>query len=596
MAQNEWVQLETTNGKPYFWKETTGETSWTWPSGVQSDVKIPKLEQDIKLDDEALVNPWQKVKSTNGEVYWWNVMTDETCRELSQLQWEAKEVDTERERERERERMKLVGAQAGVRVVTGEKLQEEFGLGSYSNSSKSNTAVKGSIWSKRPASADNESLTSVASATSGESTSKSIRGRLFGAMRHSKEEAAKSGRSRRSCKEDSSLEHQIKDKLKKSKGKLKAEDVVRSMEIGAPFDVSHPVHVRFDQDNVRFSGLPSDWDLGHQQQFGVSLQSCPRMEVEGYPDRIPAVLVLLKRALLDLGGLAVEGIFRIAPDGVQCDEVKRKINSCQGFEALRDCLDPNIPANLIKLFFRELKPTLLLNCLSTEEMTSFCEDAEDSQLLAGRVARLPEPHRSILLWLLDLLALVVANKEVNRMSEKNVAIILSPNLFEAVGAPTMQIVALAQKIAVLIEKLLLWRIATSNPKAQKLCDDDSEVFAIQHQQQAATVAPPTPERPVACNVAVTDGDTCTDSGSDTDRQGEETPPLSPKPLQEATATANGGGYNNNGASDGADNGADDGLALLPSQTGACDTSACATTPFQGDTRASAKVRGMAQEI
>jgi hypothetical protein len=68
------------------------------------------------------------------------------------------------------------------------------------------------------------------------------------------------------------------------------------------------------------------------EQFGVSLQSCPRLEVDGYAARIPAVLVLLRSSLLKMDGLTLEGIFRLAPDKEECKRVKAKVNSQQGFE------------------------------------------------------------------------------------------------------------------------------------------------------------------------------------------------------------------------------------------------------------------------
>ena len=53
--------------------------------------------------------------------------------------------------------------------------------------------------------------------------------------------------------------------------------------------------MRFDNERAEFSGFPAEWGSDALRQFGTSLTACPRMEVSGYPDRIPALLVKLRK-------------------------------------------------------------------------------------------------------------------------------------------------------------------------------------------------------------------------------------------------------------------------------------------------------------
>lgn len=81
------------------------------------------------------------------------------------------------------------------------------------------------------------------------------------------------------------------------------------------------------------------------QQFGVPLAQLPRVTVDGYTERIPAVLQMLKRYLEAGNARESVGIFRLAPDAEDCARAKKEIN-CGNFTG---CDDVNIVANLIKV-------------------------------------------------------------------------------------------------------------------------------------------------------------------------------------------------------------------------------------------------------
>jgi hypothetical protein len=53
------------------------------------------------------------------------------------------------------------------------------------------------------------------------------------------------------------------------------------------------------------------------------------------------------------------------------------------------------------------------------------------ETVSAEYNQFPEPMRSLLLWLLDLMADIVTNEAVNKMGAKNMAIVMSPNLYQS---------------------------------------------------------------------------------------------------------------------------------------------------------------------
>ncbi len=250
------------------------------------------------------------------------------------------------------------------------------------------------------------------------------------------------------------LTRHIKQKSKANKEEI--HETVEHLEISAPFSVQHKVKAKFDADNLRFSGIPSEWkDIAHKQ-FGVPLAQCPRVELDGYSDRIPIVLIKLRLRLEELGGLETEGIFRLAPSGAESSDVKSGLNSGLVLQSLEKTDDPHIASNLIKQFFRELPPNLL-NPLSRDQILEISEMKEEEKLDEA-FKLIPEPNYSSFLWLLDLLLDVASHSSVNKMTEMNLAIVISPNLYFGGGSVApMEALVLSQKVAQLMTTALRWR-------------------------------------------------------------------------------------------------------------------------------------------
>jgi len=232
-------------------------------------------------------------------------------------------------------------------------------------------------------------------------------------------------------------------------------------EISAPKDFVHEHHGTFDETKVRFSGLPSEWNnqaAVFHKQFGVPLQSVPKVAVQGYMGRIPAVLVVLRRQIEEMNGFAQEGVFRVSADKSRQQEYRDQLDAGR-FGGCVDEEDGICMASLVKEWFRAL-PEPLLNCVP-REIIMRTGKAEDQTYAALELAlSLREPNCSIFLWLLDLLKDAAAFSEKNRMSAKALAIVLAPNLYSVPdGSSPMEMMALMDAAVNAVESCLNERIA-----------------------------------------------------------------------------------------------------------------------------------------
>ena len=164
--------------------------------------------------------------------------------------------------------------------------------------------------------------------------------------------------------------------------------------------------------------------------------------------------------LVNNAGISVVGIFRLAPSRTDCLWAKQQINEGE----FNGCADVNIIANLIKVFFREL-PVALLDAFDDEEVCRVAEmtPGESVMTLAKAVVTKPpggKVRHSLLLWLLDLMSEVVQNSAVNKMTAKNIATVISPNLFTIDTADPTAAVTMSRKVADFCEVLLKSRLRT----------------------------------------------------------------------------------------------------------------------------------------
>ncbi|CAM0147841.1 unnamed protein product [Urochloa decumbens] len=204
----------------------------------------------------------------------------------------------------------------------------------------------------------------------------------------------------------------------------------QAMEIGWPTDVRHVAHVTFDRFHG-FRGVPEELQLQLQLEgrrapsasktvFGVSTES-----MQCSYDGVPTILLHLQRRLYQQGGLAAEGIFRIAADGAQEQRARDHLN-CSGVVPDQG-VDVHCLAGLIKAWFREL-PGGVLDSLPADEVAR-CQTEEDCARLCA--TRLPAPKAALLDWAVNLMADVAREEKANKMGTRNLAMVFAPNMTQA---------------------------------------------------------------------------------------------------------------------------------------------------------------------
>ncbi|MES1917876.1 MAG: hypothetical protein MHM6MM_009574, partial [Cercozoa sp. M6MM] len=94
--------------------------------------------------------------------------------------------------------------------------------------------------------------------------------------------------------------------------------------------------------------------------------------------------------------------------------------------------DVDSPANLLKVWFRDLPQRLLNHAADTRQQRQRIAEARTpADALALVQSTVNKEELSVLLWLLDICAHVALHEDVNRMSAKNLAIVFVPNMTDA---------------------------------------------------------------------------------------------------------------------------------------------------------------------
>ncbi|XP_069693994.1 rho GTPase-activating protein 45-like isoform X2 [Periplaneta americana] len=138
---------------------------------------------------------------------------------------------------------------------------------------------------------------------------------------------------------------------------------------------------------------------------------------------------------IDSRGRLIKGIYRVSG-------VKSKVEKlCQAFENGAELVDltdihPNVIANVLKLYLRQLPEPLLTFCLYTEFVRIAKERPSNSTTEVGAaieelkelVCKLPRHHYLTLAMLMQHLERVAHNADINNMPPSNLGIVFGPTL------------------------------------------------------------------------------------------------------------------------------------------------------------------------
>ncbi|XP_062272280.1 rho GTPase-activating protein 39 isoform X2 [Scomber scombrus] len=157
--------------------------------------------------------------------------------------------------------------------------------------------------------------------------------------------------------------------------------------------------------------------------FGSSLEEVMERQSELFPDRkLPWVQVQLSQYVLALGGAQTEGIFRVPGDIDEVNALKLQVDQWRIPENLSD---PNVPASLMKLWYRELEEPLIpmnfyMQCVS---------NCDDPVAAIAVVQSLPELNRLVLCYFIHFLQVFAqpSNVAITKMDVNNLAMVMAPN-------------------------------------------------------------------------------------------------------------------------------------------------------------------------
>ncbi|XP_052425568.1 rho GTPase-activating protein 39 isoform X1 [Carassius gibelio] len=157
--------------------------------------------------------------------------------------------------------------------------------------------------------------------------------------------------------------------------------------------------------------------------FGSSLEEVMERQSELFPDRkLPWVQVQLSQYVLALGGAQTEGIFRVPGDIDEVNALKLQVDQWRIPENLSD---PNVPASLMKLWYRELEEPLIPMSFYKQCVSNY----DDPVAAISVVQSLPELNRLVLCYFIHFLQVFAqpANVAVTKMDVNNLAMVMAPN-------------------------------------------------------------------------------------------------------------------------------------------------------------------------
>ncbi|KAJ8050838.1 Rho GTPase-activating protein 39 [Holothuria leucospilota] len=157
--------------------------------------------------------------------------------------------------------------------------------------------------------------------------------------------------------------------------------------------------------------------------FGELLEDVMALQKTRFPDRkLPWIVVALTEEVHRLGAPKTEGIFRVPGD---IDEVNSLKLRCDQWLPL-ECVDPHVPASLLKFWYRELyEPLIPMEFY--DRCIEHCEDITQAQKI---IDELPEINRLTLCHFIRFLQGFVKEDIIasTKMDINNLAMVMAPDI------------------------------------------------------------------------------------------------------------------------------------------------------------------------
>ena len=179
--------------------------------------------------------------------------------------------------------------------------------------------------------------------------------------------------------------------------------------------------------------------------FAVDWEDWAMIQDRGHV--VPKPMAQLRQYLYDQEALTSTGIFRLAADETEVNQIKADLNRGD----FTGCRDVNTAATLLKVLFREM-PVPILNCLPAAKIMTATSEPASAELYES----MPEPNKRVFTWLLDVMLDVVL-EPTNSMGVKATSIVISPNLVSINDPDPMKGLQLSQRAVTFVENCIRHR-------------------------------------------------------------------------------------------------------------------------------------------
>eukprot|EP01095_Lingulamoeba_sp_RSL-Kostka_P010731 TRINITY_DN3917_c1_g1_i2.p1 TRINITY_DN3917_c1_g1~~TRINITY_DN3917_c1_g1_i2.p1 ORF type:complete len:730 (-),score=266.72 TRINITY_DN3917_c1_g1_i2:193-2382(-) len=230
------------------------------------------------------------------------------------------------------------------------------------------------------------------------------------------------------------LEYYIVARKEKTRGKKFS--LLLNLTSDCPFNLTECYKLQCDSENSietwREKIKKQCVNSGNKKIFGVDLNEILQRKLEK-AKYVPNIVLGTTNFLIKIpNGLDVEGIFRISASS-SVVEYHRNIYDKGENITFDDINDPHIPANLLKLYFRELPEPLLTFDLYDKFviMGNTVTENQYPEKIAELFIELPPANYITAKVLFKFLYKVAQHSEENKMGYANLATVFGPNLLRA---------------------------------------------------------------------------------------------------------------------------------------------------------------------
>jgi len=159
--------------------------------------------------------------------------------------------------------------------------------------------------------------------------------------------------------------------------------------------------------------------------FGGTLEEQVRKEGTKIPKIVEECIKEIEKR-----GVETEGIYRLSGNTAVVNRLKAMYNRGEPISFDEDDIDLPVLASLIKLYFRELKDTLIPTRMYDSFMDALRNDNHDEKLyqLSDLIHQLPQVNYDVLSFLMKHLKHVSEHSDQNKMEINNLAIVFGPTL------------------------------------------------------------------------------------------------------------------------------------------------------------------------